>query len=156
MRVRLSTAVLAFLVSVAATTAAQPRRFDYPQWRGLHRDGGASGFVEPSDWPAALTRRWTVPVGQGYATPLVIGDRVFVFTRGNDDEVLTSLDAETSSVLWQATYAAPYDMFAATAVHGPGPKATPLFADGKLCTHVAVTANGSLRRHGGTTTSRRR
>ena len=134
MRVRLSVPVLALLVSVAATSAAQSGRFDYPQWRGLHRDGGASGFVEPSTWPAALTRQWTVAVGQGYATPLVIGDRVFVFTRWNDDEMLTSLDAGTGSVLWQTTYEAPYDMFAATIVHGPGPKATPLFVDGKLFT----------------------
>ena len=134
MRVRLSVPVLTLLVSVAAPTAAQSGRFDYPQWRGLHRDGGASGFVEPSAWPAALTRQWTVAVGEGYATPLVIGDRVFAFTRRNDDEMLTALDAETGSVLWQTTYAAPYDRFAATAVHGPGPKATPLFADGKLFT----------------------
>ena len=134
MRVRLSAPVLALLISVAATTAAQSERFDYPQWRGLHRDGGASGFVEPSAWPAALTRQWTAAVGEGYATPLVIVDRVFVFTRRNDDEMLTALDAETGSVLWQTTYAAPYDMFAATIVHGPGPRATPLFVDGKLFT----------------------
>ena len=134
MRVRLSVPVLALLVSAAATSAAQSGRFDYPQWRGLHRDGGASAFVEPSAWPAALTRQWTVAVGQGYATPLVIGDQVFVFTRRNDDEMLTSLDAGTGSVLWQTTYEAPYDMFAATIVHGPGPKATPLFVDGKLFT----------------------
>ncbi len=134
MCVRLSASVLSLLVSVAATTVAQSGRFDYPQWRGLYRDGGASGFVEPSAWPAALTRQWTVPVGQGYATPLVIGDRVFLFTRRNDDEMLTALDAETGSVLWQTTYAAPYDMFAATIVHGPGPRATPLFVNGKLFT----------------------
>ena len=134
MRVRPSVPVLALLVSVAAPTAAQSGRFDYPQWRGVHRDGSASGFVEPSAWPTALTRQWTVPVGEGYATPLVIGDRVFVFTRRNDDEMLTSLDAETGSVLWQSTYPARYDMVAATIVHGPGPKATPLFVDGKLFT----------------------
>ena len=134
MRVRLSAPVLALLVSVAATTAAQSGRFDYPQWRGLHRDGGASGFVEPPAWPAALKRQWTVQVGEGYATPLIVGDRVFVFTRRNADEMITPLDAETGSVLWQTTYAAPYDMFAATTVHGPGPKATPLFVDGKLFT----------------------
>ena len=134
MRVRLSAPVLALLVSVAATTAAQSGRFDYPQWRGLHRDGGASGFVEPPAWPAALKRQWTVQVGEGYATPLIVGGRVFVFTRRNDDEVITSLDAETGSVLWQTTYVAPYDMFAATTLHGPGPRATPLFVDGKLFT----------------------
>ena len=134
MHVHPTVLVPVLLVGACATATAQSGQFDYPQWRGLHRDGGASGFVEPSEWPAELTRQWTVPVGQGYATPLVIGERVFVFTRRNDDEVLTSLDAETGSVLWRTTYAAPYDMSAATTVHGPGPKATPLFFDGKLFT----------------------
>ena len=48
-------------------SAPQPRQ---------HRE-----LVEPSAWPAELTRRWTVPVGQGYATPIIVGDRVFIFTR---------------------------------------------------------------------------
>jgi len=37
---------------------------DYPQWRGQHRDGAASGFVEPKSWPEALTLRWKVDVGE--------------------------------------------------------------------------------------------
>jgi len=132
MRTYPNVTVLVLLVSVAATTAAQLGQFDYPQWRGRHRDGGASGFVEPPVWPAELTRQWAVQVGEGYATPLIVGDRVFAFSRRNDDEVVTALDAETGSVLWQTTYAAPYDIFSATIVHGSGPKATPLFFDGKL------------------------
>ncbi len=35
---------------------------DYPQWRGPHRDGAASDFVAPKNWPEKLTRRWTVEV----------------------------------------------------------------------------------------------
>ena len=134
MRDHLTVLVLVLLVSVGETAVAQSGRLDYPQWRGRHRDGGTSGFVEPSAWPGELTRRWTTPIGQGYATPLVVGDRVFMFTRQSGDEVMTSLHAETGSVLWRTTYAAPYDMFAATANHGPGPKATPLFVDGTLFT----------------------
>ena len=134
MRTHLAVPVLVLLVGVGETAAAQAGRLDYPQWRGRDRDGAANGFVEPSVWPAELTRRWTVPVGQGYATPIVVGHRVFMFTRRNDDELMTALNAETGSVLWRTAYAAPYDMFAATANHGPGPKATPLFVDGTLFT----------------------
>ena len=134
MRAHLTVLVLLLLVGASSTAPTQSGRFNYPQWRGLHRDGGASGFIEPTSWPDELSRRWRVKVGQGYATPLIVGDRVFVFTRRNDDEVMTSLDAATGAVLWQTTYAAPYDMFGATTVHGPGPKATPLFVDGKLFT----------------------
>ncbi len=142
MRTYPNVTVLVLLVSVAATTAAQLGQFDYPQWRGRHRDGGASGFVEPPVWPAELKRQWTVQVGEGYATPLIVGDRVFAFSRRNDDEVLTALDAETGSVLWQTTYAAPYDMFAATTVHGPGPRATPLLVDDRLFTLGSVGIAG--------------
>jgi hypothetical protein len=53
---------------------------DYPQWRGRARDGTVT-FTEPAVWPDTLTRRWMVTVGEGYATPLVIGDAIFVFTR---------------------------------------------------------------------------
>ena len=71
MRAHLAVPVLVLLVSVGETAAAQSGRLDYPQWRGRDRDGAASGCIEPSAWPAELTRRWTVPVGQGYATPIV-------------------------------------------------------------------------------------
>jgi hypothetical protein len=60
---------------------AQSALQDYPQWRGQNRDGAASGFIEPKSWPKALTRQWKVEVGEGYATPLVIGETVYVFTR---------------------------------------------------------------------------
>ena len=152
MRTNLAVPVLVLLVSVGDTAVAQSARLDYPQWRGRDRDGAASAFVEPSAWPTELTRRWTIPIGKGYGTPLVVGDRVFVFTRQNGDEVMTSLNAETGSVLWRTTYAAPYDMFAATMNHGPGPKATPLFFDRTLFTlgisgivSAFDAANGRLR-----------
>ena len=76
--------------------AGESARLDYPQWRGRDRDGAASGFIEPSAWPAELSRRWTVPVGQGYATPIIVGHRVFMFTRRNGDELMTALNAFSS------------------------------------------------------------
>ena len=127
-------------IGAPGQSAPQPRQ---------HRE-----LVEPSAWPAELTRRWTVPVGQGYATPIIVGDRVFMFTRQNGDEVMTSLNAGTGSVLRRTTYAAPYDVFAATANHGPGPEATPLFAAGTLFTlgvsgivSAFEAAAGSCGRH---------
>src|SRR5687768_1179555 len=66
--------LLVCLSSLAGATANAQSLQDYPQWRGPQRDGAAAGFVAPSVWPATLTRRWKVEVGEGYATPLVIGD----------------------------------------------------------------------------------
>lgn len=107
---------------------------DYPQWRGLNRDGAASAFAEPASWPDALTRRWKVEIGEGYATPLVVGDRVYTFTRRNGNEVLTALDAESGREVWRTSYPAPYKPDIPAAAHGVGPKATPLFHGGRLFT----------------------
>jgi outer membrane protein assembly factor BamB len=107
---------------------------DYPQWRGIDRDGSASGFVEPPQWPDVLTRRWRVDIGEGYASPLVVGNTVYVFSRREGREALSALDADTGKQLWRSGYALPYTPSSPTAAHGSGPKATPLFHDGKIVT----------------------
>src|SRR5262245_42999431 len=121
-------------IACSMTVAGQPAPLDYPQWRGQHRDGSASAFVEPARWPAVLTRRWRVEVGEGYATPLVIGDTVYTFTRQDGREVVRALDSASGAERWQTSYAAPYTPAAASAAHGAGPKATPTFDAGRLVT----------------------
>jgi outer membrane protein assembly factor BamB len=124
----------AVLMACVGATAAQRSPQDYPQWRGLNRDGSASAFAEPSSWPEALTRRWKIDVGVGYATPLVISDAVYTFTRRNETEVMTALEAATGKERWHTSYAAPYAPDTPAAAHGVGPKATPLFHNGRLYT----------------------
>jgi outer membrane protein assembly factor BamB len=125
---------VAVLMACAATAAAQSSPRDYPQWRGLNRDGAASAFAEPASWPDALTRRWKIDVGEGYGTPLVVANAVYVFTRRGGTEVMTALDAETGKELWHTSYPAPYAPSTPAAAHGVGPKATPLFHNGRLYT----------------------
>ena len=124
----------AVLVACAGAAAAQSSPQDYPQWRGLNRDGAASAFAEPASWPDTLTRRWKVDVGVGYATPLVVADTVYVFTRRNETEVMTALEAATGKERWHTSYPAPYAPATPAAAHGVGPKATPLFHNGRLFT----------------------
>ena len=121
------------LIACAVTAAAQSSQ-DYPQWRGPNRDGAASAFAEPTSWPDTLTRRWKVDVGEGYATPIIIADTVYVFTRRNGTEVMTALEARTGKERWHTSYPAPYAPDTPAAAHGVGPKATPLFHSGKLYT----------------------
>ena len=91
MAVKLTRMRLLFLmmwtVVICAIGVAQVTPRDYPQWRGKDRDGSASGFIPPARWPDALTRRWRVEGGEGYASPLVVGDIVYVFSRADDDDV---------------------------------------------------------------------
>ena len=120
------------LVAVVLAPVASAQ--DWPQWRGPGRDGQIVAFREPASWPKTLTKHWNVNVGFGYATPLVVGSRLYVFTRQGDEEVMTALDAASAKVLWRTSYPAPFTMNPATAPHGPGPKSTPAFADNRLFT----------------------
>jgi outer membrane protein assembly factor BamB len=124
------TAMLAGLTALAPVAAGQ----DWPQWRGPNRDGTVTSFSEPASWPDGLTERWKVDVGLGYATPLLVGDRIYMYTRQKDDEVMTAIDARSGNVIWRSGYPAPFKMNPSTSRHGPGPKSTPTFADGRLFT----------------------
>ena len=116
---------------VAGSSAAHAQ--DWPQWRGPNRDGRGA-FAVPGAWPDALEQQWQVEVGLGYATPVLVGDRIYMFTRQGDEEVLTAHNAASGDVIWRSGYPAPFQMFAATERHGPGPKSTPAYADGRLFT----------------------
>jgi outer membrane protein assembly factor BamB len=126
--------VAAGLLAGSVAMSAQEAATDYPQWRGRLRDGAASSFRVPATWPEALTRRWKVEVGEGYASPILVGERVFTLTRRGDDEVVTAVDAGAGRVLWQSRYAAPHRIAQGASDHGHGPKSTPLYHQGKLFT----------------------
>jgi outer membrane protein assembly factor BamB len=93
---------LAFLVLVAPAFCQ-----DWPQWRGPDRDAVAKGFTVPSSWPASLTKKWGVEVGNGVATPALVGDRLFVHGRQGGNEVIRCLDAATGGEVWKDEYATP-------------------------------------------------
>ena len=57
-----------------------------------------------------------------------------MFTRQGANEVMQALDAATGKTVWQTRYAAPVTVNPAAKAHGPGPKATPTFANGRLYT----------------------
>ena len=54
--------------------------------------------------------------------------------RIDGEEVMTALSAKTGERLWRAGYLAPYTPGEPAAAHGAGPKATPLFHNGRLFT----------------------
>jgi len=78
---------IAVLTGSVAVLSAQSASPDYPQWRGRNRDGAAASFAEPKSWPDKMTLKWKVDVGPGYATPIVVADRIYTHTRRDDNEV---------------------------------------------------------------------
>jgi outer membrane protein assembly factor BamB len=116
------------------TLDAQVPTSGWPQWRGPSRNGAIETFTPPARWPAQMIRRWTVDVGLGYASPVVVGDRVFMFGRRGEDEVLAAFQAESGAGIWVSRYPAPYTVHRLADGAGPGPKSTPVFSNGKLFT----------------------
>jgi outer membrane protein assembly factor BamB len=126
-----ASAVVAVTASLAS---AQQRPADWPQWRGPNRDGTIASFTEPKSWPEKLTRKWKVEVGLGYASPVLVGGRVYLFSRQGENEILQALNADTGAKIWDSSYPATFTVSPAAARHEKGPKSTPTFADGKLFT----------------------
>ena len=105
---------------------------DWPQWRGPNRDGKAAGFTAPKTWPKELTQKWKVTVGEGVATPSLVGDKLYVFARQEGGEITRCLNAADGKELWKDKY----DALGAT---GPaqgfsGPRSSPTVANGKVFT----------------------
>src|SRR5437763_15663144 len=74
---------------------------DWPQWRGANRDARAAGFDAPKTWPKELTKKWSVTVGDGVASPALVGDKIYVFARQGGAEITRCLEAGTGKELWQ-------------------------------------------------------
>jgi outer membrane protein assembly factor BamB len=105
---------------------------NWPQWRGVNRDGKASGFKTPKAWPKELTQVWKVKVGFADASPVLSGKKIFLSTRQGTEEVILCLEASTGKELWKNVYPAP----AVTGPAGshPGPRSTPSVSNGKIVT----------------------
>jgi outer membrane protein assembly factor BamB len=127
---------------------------EWPQWLGPNRDSvwRETGIVErfPTN---GLPARWRTRIGQGYAGPAVLGDRVFVtdrqlaagvqspadpFARNElrGVERVLCLKELDGTLLWKHEYECPY-----TISYPAGPRATPLISGDKIFT---LGAEGNL------------
>lgn len=98
---------------------------DWPQWRGIARDGIAADPL-PEQFPAQAAALWRQPVGHAYASPVVAGKRLFLFEESGTQETARCLDRNTGATLWRADIGDAY-----TDEFEPGPRCTPL-VDGDL------------------------
>ncbi len=118
-------------VGIAPSIIAQ----DWTQWRGANRDGNVAGFTAPATWPKAIKKVWQTNVGIGHSTPLVVGEKIYVFARQGEDEVLQCLELATGKELWRvADTGIAYTPHEAAAGHGKGPKSTPVYHQGRIYT----------------------
>jgi outer membrane protein assembly factor BamB len=120
-------------------------------WLGPNRDGWVADFKSPMPWPELLRKGWSVEVGTGYGSPLVIGNQIFQHARQGDDEVVWSFDRTSGKVLWRKNFPVPFKAAGGGEYHGNGPKSCPVYADGRLFT---MSINGSLSAWDATTGKR--
>jgi outer membrane protein assembly factor BamB len=127
-----SAAPVAGALLLSLTFNSGLRAQDWPQWRGANGAARVADFKAPASWPKALSQKWKLAVGDGVATPALVGDRLYVVARQDGSEVTRCLDATTGKELWQEKY----DSLGAT---GPaqgfsGPRSSPVVTPGKVVT----------------------
>jgi outer membrane protein assembly factor BamB len=125
--------IAAGITFCSSAVRAECQDDDWPQWRGPGRDGVSGQAQLPRDWlKKELAVRWRVPLGEGYATPLVLDDRVYTFGREQTSEVIQSHDLRSGKVRWRVAYPAKYEAKELKGAHGAGPRATPIVHDGRV------------------------
>jgi outer membrane protein assembly factor BamB len=109
---------------------------DWPQWRGPRRDGVSTETGLLPSWPAeGPKRQWTLAgLGQGYCSPIVVGENVYITGDEGNDLIITALNTQGER-RWQvkngAAWRGPY----------PGARAACCYDDGKL---YHMNAHGRL------------
>src|SRR5687767_7265162 len=77
---------------------------DWPKWLGLRGDNISKEKIA-SQWPSGGPKRlWSVPVGEGHASPVAREGKIYLFTLERNNETLTCLDAASGRPVWQQFY----------------------------------------------------
>ena len=114
---------------------------DWPQWRGLERDGtwNETGIVD-SFASEKLDPVWSTPVGSGYSGPTVSNGRVYLTSRLEEPdqvEQIHCVDENTGKEIWKFVYPCRYQQLS----YPLGPRAAVAISDGKA---YALGAMGHL------------
>ena len=114
---------------------AQAIAADWPQVLGPGRNGVYSGPPLSEAWGATGPRVvWRRQIGQGLSGPVVVQNRVILFHRVSNREVVEAIDAASGKTLWQYAYPTSYrDDFG----FDEGPRAVPVVANGVVYTFGA-------------------
>jgi outer membrane protein assembly factor BamB len=120
-----------FFLIFLATTCISISAQDWPDWRGVNRDGvwNESGIVETFE-ADTIAHKWSVEIGSGYSGPTVANGKVYVtdrFTKPNPVERVLCFDEETGKKIWEFSYDCEYSGVGYPA----GPRASVIINNGK-------------------------
>ncbi len=112
---------------------------EWPGFRGASRDGRQTGRKFASDWNSTPPQLlWKIQVGPGWSSFSHHGGLLFTQEQRGSQESVGCYAAETGTKVWTSSWEARFD----DPLGGPGPRATPTFAEGRL---YALGATGILR-----------
>ena len=119
---------IVLLAAINAMFLSQVLADDWPQWRGVNRDGvwHETGIVDEFD---ELPIRWRAEIAAGYSGPTVAEGRVYVtdrITKPQQMERVHCFDWETGNQIWTYPYVCEYRNVGYTA----GPRANIIVAEG--------------------------
>ena len=122
---------LAILPLLAVTAFAATT--DWPQWRGLNRDGVSAESGLLKEWPAEGPKlAWeTKGIGKGMGSVAIHGGKIFVLGQRKGGQFIVAFDLATQRELWAAS----------VSENGDEPTGTPTVDGGQV---FAVSKDGKL------------
>ncbi|MCH7814207.1 MAG: PQQ-like beta-propeller repeat protein [Planctomycetes bacterium] len=108
---------------------------DWPAFLGPRHDAVCPETKLLKEWPVGgPVLVWEMETGEGYASPVVVGDRLVYFHRVGDRETVDCVKAETGQHLWRFEYPSKYkDRYG----FNGGPRASPVIDGGRVYTFGA-------------------
>lgn len=126
-------------VAAPAVVEAARRRNVWTDFRGPGRRGVYDETPVLTSWPEeGLSEIWRVKVGGGYASMTVANELIYTIEQRRDEEVVAAYEFATGREVWTNRWDAHFQ----ETMGGPGPRATPVWADGKI---YALGATGEFR-----------
>jgi len=114
-----------------ASTPLQATPSSWPAFRGPDRDGVVRGTKVVTDWKTVPPPQlWRHAVGPAWSSLIVVGDRVFTQEQRGPMETVVCYDSATGHQRWVHEDTTRFE----EGVSGPGPRATPTFAQGCVFT----------------------
>ena len=75
---------------------------DWPDWRGLNRDGVSGETNWQTSWPESGPKiMWQAAVGTGYSSVTVVDGRLYTMGKINDNVITWCIDTNTGNEIWK-------------------------------------------------------